>query len=36
MEGGGGGGAIFKTFMRAQKTRSHARGVGGHAPPEMF
>ena len=30
--GGGGGGAIFKTwniFMRAQKTRSHARAWGG-------
>ena len=32
MLGGGGGGAIFETwniFMRAQKTRSHARAWGG-------
>ena len=31
MFGGGGGGSIFKTctiFMRAQKTRSHARAWG--------
>ena len=30
-----GGGAIF-IFTRAQKARSHARGVRGHAPPKIF